>query len=172
MFYIESSRIKLLPLSNYYLLLWKNSRADMEKELGLEISNQLIDEFHLSEIKDALINFWIPNTAENPENYIWFTNWEIILKENNTSIGGIGLIGLPNEKKETMIGYGIDRNYYNKGFATEAIKCLCEWVFLNSDTSSIIADTKPDNISSQKVLIKNGFKMTGMDEMMHFKLER
>jgi ribosomal-protein-alanine N-acetyltransferase len=45
MFFIESERLRLIPLTHAQLLLWKESREKMELSMGLNPSNMLIDPF-------------------------------------------------------------------------------------------------------------------------------
>lgn len=156
MFEIHTKRLRLIPLNLQNLLLLKENRAAMEKNLNLNISQQVIDPHIQLEFADA-IDFWIVRVSQNEENYFWFTNWEVVLKEKNVSIGGIGLTGMPDEQGQVMVGYGLDKNYHNQGYATESLQVLIKWVFENPEVKSIIAETKADNLASQKVLAKNGF---------------
>lgn len=57
------------------------------------------------------------------------------------------------------IGYGSHPDYRSKGYMTEALKAITKWVFNQSilPVKKIITQTKKDNISSQKVLIKAGY---------------
>jgi RimJ/RimL family protein N-acetyltransferase len=172
MFEIQTKRLRLIPLNLKNLLLLKSNRADMEKNLNLNISKQIIDPQIQTEFADA-IDFWIVKVSQNEENYPWFTNWEVVLKENNTSIGGIGLTGMPDDQGQVMVGYGMDNTYHNQGFATESLQAIIQWVFDNPQAISLIAETKEDNIASQKVLTKNGFQLQGRKEnLLLWKLER
>ena len=49
----------------------------------------------------------------------WGTNWEINLKTGKT-IGGLCFKGKPDNEGSVEIGYGIDQNHQNHGYATEA----------------------------------------------------
>lgn len=129
MFFIESERLKMTPLTHQLLQLLHNDRSAMELALGLNISNMQIDPFYKNEVDDAMINFWLPKTLEHPEAYIWYTNWEIILKSSNTSIGGMGFAGEPSESGKAETGYMIDQLHHNKGYATEALRLLTTWAF-------------------------------------------
>jgi RimJ/RimL family protein N-acetyltransferase len=154
------------------LLLLKENRASMEKNLNLTISQQIFDPHIQLEIADA-IDFWIVKVSQNEENYPWFTNWEVVLKEKNMSIGGIGLTGMPDEQGQVMVGYGMDKTYHNQGFASESLQAISKWVFENPQATSLIAETKADNIASQKVLSKNGFlQVDQKDDLLLWKLER
>jgi RimJ/RimL family protein N-acetyltransferase len=172
MFEIQTQRLRLIPLNLQNLLLLKENRAAMEKNLNLAISNQVIDPHIQAEFADA-IDFWIVKVSQNEENYPWFTNWEVVLKEKNVSIGGIGLTGMPDEHGQVIVGYGIDKTYHNQGFASESLQAIIKWVFENPDVKSIAAETKDDNLASQKVLIRNGFIKQGAKEgLLLWKLER
>lgn len=169
---LETQRLRLIPLNLTNLLLLQKSRALMEKNLGLNISQMVIEPHIQIEMNDA-IEFWIARVNENEKNYFWFTNWEAILKEKNLSIGGIGLIGAPDKNGEVTIGYGFDGMYHGQGFATEALQAMVQWVFKNKYAKKILAETLNDNYASHKVLIKNGFtKVAEKDLLFVWKIDK
>ena len=51
--------------------------------------------------------------------------------------------------------------FVNKGIATKAIRLATIYCFKKLKMKLIMADTHQDNISSQKVLKKNNFKLQG-----------
>jgi hypothetical protein len=53
--------------------------------------------FFEAETLEALEHFWIPMAQIFPWDFAWYSNWEIILEEENRSIGGIGYSGLPDD---------------------------------------------------------------------------
>lgn len=170
---ISSERLQLIPLTYKHLQLWSEDRTLLDQALDLAPAALQYDNDVLAEIDDALQNYWLPNTTQHPDQYYWFTNWDIVLVSENRVIGGIGLMGLPNENGETMVGYGLSKLYHKQGFASEALQCLLAWAFQHPDLKAIIATTLPENIASYKVLQKNGFLSKGqLDEYMHWRLER
>ncbi|TSD63478.1 GNAT family N-acetyltransferase [Inquilinus sp. KBS0705] len=172
MFFIETERLKLIPLNYTQLLLLRESREALERSMGLNPSNMVIEPLYQHELLDALDNFWLPKIQQHPDHYEYYTNWEVIIKAENVSAGGIG-IGYPDENGESVTGYCIDKQQHNKGYATEALKCLCEWGFTNPAIKTIWAETPPDNCPSQRILIKAGFSQTGTkDSNLVFKLPR
>jgi [ribosomal protein S5]-alanine N-acetyltransferase len=165
---IYSDRLRLIPLDNQLLTLWHTqSRNAMETKLGLNPSSWQVAEFDQIETEDALINFWLPMTAEHQADFFWFTNWDIILESENISIGGIGFAGFPDQDGVTMVGYFIDGNHREKGYATEALNCLINWAKLEPSLKTIIADTPFFNLPSQNVLKKAGFKEFAIGETVH-----
>jgi len=174
MFFIESERLKMTPLTHELLQLMHTNRPAMEQALGLDISSQQIDELYVKEIEDAMVNFWLPKTLANPGGWKWYTDWEIVLKSENLSIGGMGFAGEANEQGEAEIGYMIDAQHQGKGYATEALKLLSGWAFTHEEVNTIIVHTFSDNLPSRKILTKCGFEEVGTDEtgLMTFRLIR
>jgi len=170
MFTLQSSRLILIPLSYNQLTLSAQNRNLFEQNIGLNPSNILIDDEFKAEMDEAMQNFWLPNTQAYPDLYQWYTNWEVILKSTNTSIGGIGFGGYPNDYGETSIGYMIDKNRWGNGYATEALKAVLNWGFAFSILKSVNADTPVGNTASQRVLLKSGFKKTQTENgLLYFK---
>ncbi len=157
MFYIESNRLQLIPLTTSQLQLHASDYLGLQKSLGLTPRLMQMEEYFQNEFDDALANYWLPETAANGSNYQWFTNWLIVDKTQNCVAGGIGVAGLPNDQGETEIGYGIDQSYRGRGIATEALTCLTQWVFKHPAAKALIAHTPVDLIHSQRVLAKAGF---------------
>ncbi|NHA07954.1 GNAT family N-acetyltransferase [Mucilaginibacter sp. HC2] len=173
MFFIESERLRLIPLTHHQLQLMHTDRPAMELSLGLNPSAMLIDPLYQHEIDDAMINFWLPKTLEYPEQYKWYTNWEIVLKNTNTSIGGMGFGGEPNEKGEVETGYMIDGNHHNKGYATEALRTMIQWAFGHDAVQAIVIRTFADNLPSRKMMDKCGFKQVDdIDGLLTYRLRR
>ena len=71
-------------------------------------------------------------------------------------VGNINIHRRNNDEAE--IGYWIALSSWNKGYATEMVKYAIRFANTLDGTQVIIATTAEDNISSQAVLKKNGFK--------------
>ncbi len=144
----------------------------MERSIGLNISAMQVAPDYQFEIDDAMRNFWLPKTLEHPDKYYWCTSREIVLKNTNTAIGGIGFAGYPNEEGETQVGYMIDELQQRKGYATEALNTIIAWAFKHEEVLSIIAQTPLANVASQATLLKNGFVAAGEGEEGLLKFRR
>ncbi|MFD2522092.1 GNAT family N-acetyltransferase [Emticicia soli] len=172
MFYIESERLRLIPLNLHQLHIYNNPEALVEK-LALKDTKIETEPLFQNEFDDALQNYWIPMVEKNPDDYVWFTNWLVVQKQENLGIGGIGLAGLPNENGESEIGYGIDLKQRGKGYATEALVCLSQWAFQNENLKIIVAHTPLDLLNSQRVLQKAGFLLIKTEnELLRWELKR
>jgi len=172
MFLIESERLKMMPLTHEQLQLLHAGRHYLERALGLNLSNWKVDEFYQKEIDDAMVNFWLPKTLANPDKFIWYTDWEIILKSENLSIGGMGFAGEPNDKGEAEIGYMIEESHQGNGFATEALKLMSDWALRQDRVTSVVVHTYESNLPSVRILEKCGFSQFNKadDGLLSFRL--
>lgn len=99
--------------------------------------------------------------------------WYVIRKEDDIVLGDIGFKGAPNENHTVEIGYGFIEKYWNKGYATEAVRKLIKWAFQTGEVETIIAETLLDNYSSIRVLEKLHMKRVDTTEtMINWKIEK
>jgi RimJ/RimL family protein N-acetyltransferase len=165
---LETSRLKLVPLTHEQITLYKNNQVALALQLGVQYQELQNDPMVEKDHAEA-VDFWITNTKINAEQFEWYTNWQIILKSENVIIGGIGFAGKPDAEGKSMVGYGLDIRYHGKGYATEALQEILKWAYQN-ELKFAVADTPIDHIQSHRVLIKNGFEEVGEDvELIHWK---
>jgi RimJ/RimL family protein N-acetyltransferase len=74
--------------------------------------------------------------------------------------GEIGLFQF-DPTGQAMIGYDLLPAFRGKGFATRAVRLLAGWCFGSVGLARLIAGTTPDNLASQAVLERAGFKREG-----------
>jgi RimJ/RimL family protein N-acetyltransferase len=165
---LETARLSLVPLQPHQLELSVVDYGKLQTVLGLRVVNTKLDD----EIQYAM-KVRLRKVLEDVENYLWLTNWAIVLKEQKQIVGFIMLKGYPNEFGEVIVGYGIDESYRRNGYATEALKGLTQWIFKNPKALFVIADTEKANISSHKVLENAGaLKYKKTDELIWWRIER
>ena len=164
---LETQRLKLLPLQADNLALSLDNYGEMESDLGLMVTNTVLDD----EMKYAM-KVRLRKVLEDVENYLWLTNWAIVLKKEKRIIGFIMIKGYPNENGEVIVGYSIEKEYRKMGYATEALKRLIKWIFKNPKVVCVIGDTERENTSSHKVLENVGaVKYKETSELMWWKIE-
>jgi [ribosomal protein S5]-alanine N-acetyltransferase len=75
--------------------------------------------------------------------------------------GALGMVNHPNQTIEIGYWFGVD--HQGKGYAYEAVLGLLDQIASSSDLASrqIIAEARPDNAPSIKLLMKAGFRPTG-----------
>jgi ribosomal-protein-alanine N-acetyltransferase len=151
---LKTERLRLIPLNAENLKLLIDNQKAMELKLSLNHS----DEFLNDELRQA-IEYRLSKVLNDKQNYLWNTNWLIVSKVNNCTIGGIMLKGLPNENGEIIIGYYTNPKYQGNGYMTETINSIKSWLLSQPDVQYIIADTEKGNIASHRVLEKTGAEM-------------
>lgn len=155
-FYIETESLCLHPLSYDQLKLYQQNDGSLERQLEVQWMSR---EIH-PELKQALKNALLPS-IEWKDNYHFFTLWIMLSKKHNCIMGELCFKGEPCEDGGVEIGYAIDPAFQGKGYITEAVEVLCGWALSQKYVRFVKAETKRENIASQKVLQKNGFVFMG-----------
>ena len=83
--------------------------------------------------------------------------------DDGRAIGSIGVTRGQNIHFRTAeLGYYIAEPYWGQGFATCAVRQVCDHVFAHSDILRIFAEPFADNAASCRVLEKAGFAPEGI----------
>ncbi|HXA37876.1 MAG TPA: GNAT family N-acetyltransferase [Phenylobacterium sp.] len=78
------------------------------------------------------------------------------------SFGVVGLLGFDHKRSlRTEIGYCLGRPFWNRGYATEAVRGALRWVKRDWRRSVVVAGHFADNPAAGQVLCKAGFLYTG-----------
>jgi ribosomal-protein-alanine N-acetyltransferase len=91
--------------------------------------------------------------------------WFFIEKKDCTKIGIISYRPVFGTQE---IGYAILPSERGKGYCTEAVKIMVDYLFLSRDIVRIQAHIDARNEASQKVLEKSGFKKEGIFRKEYF----
>ena len=137
-------------------------RIDDKSDLAINLNNLKV----LNNLRDGVP---YPYTERDAEEFI-----RTMLSENIDStfsfaitldgkvIGSIGVFRQNNIHFRTAeIGYYIGESYWGNGYATSAIKQVCEYVFENTDIIRIFAEPFANNKASCRALEKAGFQYEG-----------
>ena len=88
--------------------------------------------------------------------------WGIFAKDQQDRlIGIIEVFDLNQKVNMATMGYFLAEDYWGKGYATEAVRLVLEFLFLRAGINRVQADVMPQNEVSKKVLMKNGFMKEG-----------
>lgn len=122
-------------------------------------------------IGDAETMRWYPRPFTNEEVRAW------IERQENRYPSGTGLLGLVEKKtgsligdcgpawqeiegrSELEIGWHVNRERWNQGFATEAARAVIEYAFANLDVEQVVSMIRPENVASRRVAEKNDMKV-------------
>lgn len=86
-----------------------------------------------------------------------FSNWAVVIREDDVFIGKCGLSWLP-DNSDIEISYILDKPYWGKGYATEISKATLEYAFGMLALKRIKALAYPENAASIRVIDKLGMK--------------
>jgi len=81
------------------------------------------------------------------------------------AVGGIGFKGQPIDGC-VEIGYGLAPSARGHGYAAEAVTGLLT-VAVDHGLSRVTAETTPDNVASQRTLLRAGFHLVDTDADLH-----
>jgi len=88
----------------------------------------------------------------------------IVEKKDGSKIGFIvhfHVLHMGTGTKQLEIGYTLVPSERGKGFCTEAVKIMVDYLFLSKDIMRIQVQTDQRNAASQKVMEKAGFRKEG-----------
>lgn len=112
---------------------------------------------------------WIPEDIEDVETFIgkvakqinepdtWF-QFVIIEKQTQKIIGDLGIHFFDDENKQVEIGCTLNKDLQNKGYATESLKRVIDYLFNDLHKHRIITSIDPDNKNSIRLVERLGFR--------------
>ncbi len=92
-----------------------------------------------------------------------FGVFTLVRREDGRAVGGMGFHGVPDEEGRTEIGYDLAEGARGQGYATEALRALCDWALARDDVRTVFATIDRDNLASQAVVSRVGFKKVSED---------
>ncbi|MDF2631895.1 MAG: GCN5-related N-acetyltransferase [Caproiciproducens sp.] len=91
-----------------------------------------------------------------------YYSWAIVLRENNMAIGSIGIMAVGETDESGEIGYCMGKNWWGKGFMTEALKAILRFSFEEVGFNRLEASHSVNNPASGRVMQKAGMKFEGI----------
>ncbi len=87
--------------------------------------------------------------------------WIISLKEDEKLIGDIGFYDYEKKHRKTEVGYKLASAHWKKGYMSEALEAVLEYVYKETDVNRTQALVDPRNPPSYLLLEKYGFQKEG-----------
>jgi len=109
-------------------------------------------------------------TEEKVRKYVKESNIEgesllvgVFLKKSDKHIGNIRLHSFSKYNKRVEMGIMIfDKSQWRKGYGTEALKGICDYIFGDFKLNKICAEYYSINKASARIFEKNGFEIEGV----------
>lgn len=150
--------------------------------MHLETERLLIRDLTLDD-KQAVFNYrsdaetnkfqsWIPETLEDVEQFIERNNkefnqpeswYQVLITEKDTKavIGDIGIHFFGSENLQAELGITLNKDFQGRGYASEALKGVINFLFSDLKKHRIMASIDPENIDSLKLMERIGFRKEG-----------
>ena len=90
------------------------------------------------------------------------SSWVVTLRETGAVIGTIGFIWYSEENRSAELGYSYSREYWNRGYATQALQAVIDSVFLSIPVNRLEAQHDVRNPASGRVMEKCGLRKEGI----------
>ncbi|MBE7382767.1 MAG: GNAT family N-acetyltransferase [Leptolyngbya sp. SIO1E4] len=142
---LDTKRLTLDPLK----------LADMKAIYDIAREKKSIEDFQYVAHSFDDVKAWLEPSYHDPTNLVW-----IIRKQGQT----VGLFEVCFEAEYSSletnvcrIGYFLDFREHNRGYVTEALFAVIDWLFCYTDVERIEAGVTLHNTPSYRVLEKAGF---------------
>ena len=107
----------------------------------------------VEEVRDYISN--MPATMDIANICFQFT---IILADENRLIDDMGISFTNHNNMQAELGCTLHKDYQKKGYATEALKAIVDYLFGTLDKHRIIASVDPRNTASIQLIERLGFR--------------
>lgn len=97
--------------------------------------------------------------GKDPWDVIWIG---VRLKETEELIGAVQIHREDFEDQTAIIGYSFAHEHWGRGYASETVQAIADYVLEDLGMSSVLADVIESNVGSQRVLEKSGFENLGI----------
>jgi RimJ/RimL family protein N-acetyltransferase len=151
---LQTPRLELIPATLELVCADLHRRDQLPGLLGATIGRgwppPLLDVPAMQHLKQSLI--------ADPALGGW-TAWYCLLLQPRTLIGMAGFKSRP-VNRAVELGYGLLPQFHRRGLGSELVAALVRWA-LASGAEVVLAETLPELIASQRVLLKNHFQFVG-----------
>jgi [ribosomal protein S5]-alanine N-acetyltransferase len=150
---VATARLDLTPCS----LAAARSSLQGPRQTAEVISVTVPETWPPRDLIDAL-TLYARELARDPGHLGWGP-WLAVDRHTRSLVGSVGFKGRPDENACVEIGYGIEPACRRKGYASEAVPALLDWAWA-SGVRRVVAECRPDNVASIRVLEKSGMQRT------------
>lgn len=126
--------------------------------LNDSVVNRYLETRFLPQTLEALQAYWLAH-RDNPDSP-WFAICRLTDRQHIGNIK-LGPICWLHRTANLSLFIG-ERRCWGQGYATEAIRLLCEWAFMELDLQKLNAGIYEGNVSSRRAFEKCGFVLEGV----------
>ena len=100
------------------------------------------------------------SAGTSPDGREHWLNWVLFEEETDAAIG---YLQATVASEFASIAYVLNPAYWGKGYATEAVKAMIDYLFSSFDIASIRAEINPENSHSIRLIERLGFRFLRHD---------
>jgi RimJ/RimL family protein N-acetyltransferase len=156
---LHTPRLTLRPPTEADVPSWQKYFADWEviKHLSTQVPWPYPD--------DGVVEHWECRVQPAlTANTAW--HWAITERERPGVL--IGTIDLrPDATENGNRGFWLGRPFWGRGYMTEAVTAIQDWVFTKTDLSRIVVKNAVSNVASRRIKEKTGAQFVGNDDAPH-----
>ncbi len=90
------------------------------------------------------------------------SSWVVVLRGTGTVIGTVGFVWYSAENNAAELGYSFSREYWNHGYATQALRAVIDAVFSSLPLNRLETQHDVRNPASGRVMQKCGLTQEGI----------
>ena len=148
----------------------KNTILETDRLVLKPLSINDLDDYHEYSSDDETLKYdYLPHKTlkESEEGLVtWHLSaplgkYGLFLKSSGKLIGNINFRPETNEK--VFVGYTLNKNYWKKGYATEALQKLISLSFTQLGIKQIFAKVHSENRASTALLLRLGFSLVNVE---------
>ena len=122
----------------------------------IDVQRCLIETFeYIGGVTKEILTDWINRYEDG------FYNWVVEIKDTHEIIGSICEEGKSVKHKTISLGYCYGSKYWNKGYASEVLRRVIEYLLTEQDFYLVEANHRSSNPASGRVMEKAGMKYDG-----------
>jgi ribosomal-protein-alanine N-acetyltransferase len=153
---LETDRLRLVAPSPAVIRAEIDDRVEMARLLGATVPPSWPPPlFHVQAMR-----YFLELVERHPEDSgfgCWYWLRKAKAGRADLVIGNGGFKKPPSTDGVVEMGYSVVSEHQNQGYATESVGALLAWAFHDPRVRKVVAETEPDGVASQRVLLKCGF---------------
>lgn len=156
---LTTVRLDLVTATAQHILV----ALDDPNKLGRLLGADLAESWPLPHLDEAALRGTLEALHRGPDQIGWWMRYMVLRRGLSGSPVVVGVAGLKGKPEAGLVelGYSVAAEHRRRGYATEAVRALVDWVFEHDDVSEVIAETMPELAPSIRVLEKCGFVEVG-----------
>ena len=155
---IRTDRFELVSMSLPFMrALAGHDLETAASEIGATVPASLPDDL------EHFLDYRIADLTADPTIQPWLGR-AIVLDDSagRRIIGSVGFHSPPDGDGRVEVGYRVEPAHRRQGVASEVVRALFDWAHREYGVTRFRAATAPDNVASQAILARLGFRQVGV----------